>query len=1100
MFKVVRNRRSVVAILGCFALMSPAMVAQSTTGAVVGTIRDTTGAVVPGATVTITNLNTHVRASMQSNQVGEYTFDLLQPGQYSVTVEAPGFRKELFPGIGLAAGDRTREDASLQLGAADQQVTVNGEASLLQTDTSTVSSVVTEESVQNLPLNGRNYISLVTIQPGVTAGPPGAISSGQRPDNRAQSSTVSANGQNDVFNNEMIDGIDNNERNQGFTEVRPSIDAIAEVKVDTNVMDASVGRTAGAVVNVITKGGTDSYHGTLYEFFRNDIFDARDFFARAGVTNKPEYRQNQFGGSIGGPIKKGKTFFFADAEEYRIVQGKSSGLLTVPTLFEEQNPGNFSDINGPVVPTASLDPVGLSYFKLFPAPNVPGAGAVNNYASAPPTVQNSLSLDGRIDQHFINGDTFYGRYSYNNVMTNVPTPFPEVSVDGVSVFPGGGNYGFFGPSSTKAHGVQFNYIHPFSKSLLLQLQAAYTRLDIDTNNPNTGNISSAFGLVNANTPVAPATGGLTPVNFLSGGYTDLGDSPYIPILDVNNTFQYLGSVTYTVRAHTLHIGAGLLRRQLNFFQSSYPLGYVNFAAKTGNSLEDLLTGNAQGYNRGNELIKPGNRSWEPDAYIQDDWRVTNRLTLNLGFRYDIFTAQTEAHNRQANFNYPTLTLITADTDPHIGINTNYKNFAPRIGFALSLDKSTAIHGGFGIAYYPSVYGGAIQVANPPYQYANTCQPCAPFWPVLPAPVPSSTTNLSGNLTYVAKDTNALSLQQFNLFVQHEIGANVISIGYVGDIGHHLPYGTTINIPAPSGPYPNVALVGPPPPQSLLTASTLPNVSTIGASLPAGYSNYNSLQAVFARRFTRGLAFNANYTWAHGLGNTDGSSNSQEVHGLIATLPSYDYGNSSLDISQRFAANFTYDLPFGQSAKGFSALLIKGWGANFIGYWQTGVPFTIGDSYQNPNGLAQINLPDVGTDRPDRMPGASIQPSHKGLTEFFNVQAFTPQAPGTPGNERENALFGPHSRRADLALSKQVKIRELATVQFRAECFNISNTPNFSTPSNTISGWVTPSGGPIPSTGLLPGDISTAAGGFGSITSTVAGINPRQFQFALKILF
>jgi hypothetical protein len=315
--------------------------AQITTADVVGTVTDSSGAVVPGAKVTITNLGTQVRAVTQSNQTGDYVFNLLGPGQYSLTIETSGFKTFVIPDVLLAAGDRARENGRMETGSVQEKVEVTAAAPLLQTDTSSVSSVVTEQSVQDLPLNGRNYINLVTIQPGLNAGPPNAISSGTRPDDRRQPSTVSANGQSDLFNNEMIDGMDNNEREQGFIGVRPSVEAIAEINIDTNVYNAEVGRNAGAVVNIITKSGTNQYHGSAYEFFRNDIFDARDYFAKVGVTNKPEYRQNQFGASIGGPIVKDRTFFFGDVEDLRIVQGKSSGLLTVPTLYEEQHPGDF---------------------------------------------------------------------------------------------------------------------------------------------------------------------------------------------------------------------------------------------------------------------------------------------------------------------------------------------------------------------------------------------------------------------------------------------------------------------------------------------------------------------------------------------------------------------------------------------------------------------------------------------------------------------------------------------------------------------------------------------------------------------------------------
>ncbi len=292
--------------------------AQVTTADVVGTVTDNSGAVVPGAKVTIINQGTKVAATKKSNEVGDYVFNLLIPGHYMVTVEAEAFKKVVFSNITLAAGDRVREDAKLQTGAIEETVEVTSAPPLLQTDSSSVGSVVTEQSVQDLPLNGRNFVNLVDLQPGVNEGEPNAISSGQRPDDRRATSTVSANGQAEVFNNQMIEGMDNNERFQGFIGVRPSIDAIAEVKVDTNDFNAEIGRSAGAVVNIITKSGTDIYHGSAYEYFRNDIFDSREFFTKVGVTDKPEYRQNQFGGSIGGPIVKDKTFFFGDVEDSRI--------------------------------------------------------------------------------------------------------------------------------------------------------------------------------------------------------------------------------------------------------------------------------------------------------------------------------------------------------------------------------------------------------------------------------------------------------------------------------------------------------------------------------------------------------------------------------------------------------------------------------------------------------------------------------------------------------------------------------------------------------------------------------------------------------------
>ena len=1104
--------------------------AQLTNGDVIGTVTDTSGAVIPGAQVTLTNTGTDIVASTTTNGTGDYTFNLLNPGQYTVTIEAKGFKKLVIPGFALAAGDRLRENADMEAGSVEETVQVSAAAPLLQTDSSTVQSTVTEQSVQDLPLNGRNFINLVQVQPGVNAGSPSAISSGQRPNDRAATSTVSANGQSDLYNNQMIDGMDNNVRAQGLIGVSPSIDAIAEVQVQTNNLSADVGFAAGAVVNIITKSGTDTFHGSAFEYFRNDIFDARDWFAKTGTTPKPEYRQNQFGGSIGGPIVKNKTFFFGDVQDNRIIQGLSSGLTTVPSVLEHPGcPGNttgnydFTDNGGTVVPSAFANPVGKAYFSIFPCPNVSSTATFNNYSTVVKQPNMTLSLDGRIDQHFSNGDTLFGRYSYNNVNVNVPSLFPAVTVPGISapVYPGGNLGNFAGDSTTKAHGVALVYDHPFTPNLVMELKTGYTRIDIFSKNLNYGeNVSSAIGLENANTPAALNTTGLAPTYFLTGGYANLGDSFFTPIINTNNTFIYDGSLIYTHGAHNFKVGAQITRRQLNYAQATFPLGFILFAGLTGNSAEDMLTGFPLGYERGNLLINPGYRAWEEGYYAQDDWRVNSKLTLNLGLRYDIFTPFTEAHNRYDNFDYSTLTLIQGTTDPHVGVATNHTNFAPRVGFSASVRPGTVVRGGYGISYYP-ISTALTGNQNPPYAYSNNCVPCFGWWPNLPVPTPSSTTNLSGSLTAVSRNYNTSSVQQFNLMVQQQFGANVFTLGGVGELGRHALFSSTINLPYPNGPYANDATTGPHAPPPLLTATSLPNVSTIAYQSGGATNNYYGLQAVFARRLTSGLEFNVNYTWAHDLGNgsPDGNSGGSAI-GLIPTNPHYDYGNASIDIRHRFATTWTYALPFGKTTKGALALLAKGWTSNMILFWQTGQPFEALNAWTNANGSAQINLPTITTDRPSMVALQSYKAANASLTNWLNLNAFTPQPAGTPGNEASYQFFGPHTRRADLSIFKNFELPEKMTLQFRAEAYNISNTPNFLPPNSTIGGWTegkehgylypikagdnpnfcsatTPS---CTSVGLLPGDTPTSIGGFGTVTSTVPNVNPRQLQFALKLLF
>ncbi len=1086
--------------------------AQVTTGDVLGTVTDQTGAIVQGAKLTLVNLGTGVKSTKNSNEAGSFLFSLLIPGHYSLAVESNGFKGVQISDISLAAGDRVREDVSLLTGSAEETVTVTAAPSLLQTDTSSLTSVVTEQSVQDLPLNGRNFFNLVQVQPGLNQGQSAAISSGNRVDNREQTSTISANGQSDLFNNNMIDGMDNNEKEQGFPGVRPSIDAIAEVKVDTNAFSAEIGRDAGAVVNIITKSGTNTYHGSAYEYFRNDIFNARDFFAYAananlgrGGTPKPEWRQNQFGGSIGGPVVHDKTFFFADVEDLRLVVGQPSGLQTVPTAYEQASGGmDFTDSGGTLLTPSQISAPGLAYFKMYPAPNTGGPGALsNNFIAAPNETQFALTLDGRIDQHFNNGDQLFGRYSYNKVDTVIPGDFPAVTVAGMKVQPEGNNAA--GPSTTSAHGVALNYVHILTPNLAMEFKMGYTRIGIQSLPFNYGqDVSSAIGLENVNTNSYPGQGGL--LQIYPGPFANVGDTGGVPILNHNNIFQYMASANYTHGPHSIKVGAQIIRRQLNYFQSIFPLGIAISCDETGNYLEDFVAGQVCAYVRLATLNKPGYRTSENSAFVQDDWRLTRSLTLNLGLRYDIFPAITEAHGQEANFDYPTLTLITGQQSEHVGIHTRYSNFAPRIGFADSLWKGGVLRGGFGISYYPIAQGQQIQEINPPYSYNQTIitfPPSPSFWPVLQPLVPASTTNLSGGLVYEPPNFNTSYVEQFNLMAQQQVGANVFTIGGVGELNRHGWFFGTINAPLPDGPYPNDATQGPPPPLPYLTINALPNVTNIQASTSWGTDNYYAMQAIFARRFTHGLVFNANYTWAHGLGDTDSSSGGDGATGSYVYNPRYDYGSTGLDVRHRIAANWSYQLPFAKDAHGANAVLFKGWEWNALLFWQTGLPFVVTNGWSNQYGFGQTNSYS-GSNRLNYVSGQSFYAADKSINQWLNPAAFTPQAAGTLPLGGNNAQYGPHIRRADMSFNKKFDLTEKFAAQFRAELYNISNTPSFQNPNSTIYGWTEgpqhDGAHPISAVGLLPGDIATAASGFGTITSTSTNINPRVFQFALKILF
>jgi hypothetical protein len=1057
-------------------LLCPMGIAQITTADLVGTVTDKSGAVVQNASVTLRNTGTSEIRKAATDKTGGYTFSLLQVGHYDLEVSSPGFKSFQLSDINLAVGERRRADVELSLGVSSETVEVSAEAApALQTDSATVGSVVNYAQVQDLPLNGRNFINLVQVQPGINAGQPTSISSGNRPDSRRQTSSISANGQTDSYNNNLIDGLDNNERLQGFIGVRPAIDSIEQIRVDTNSYSAEMGRAAGAIVNIITKAGSNNFHGSVYEFFRNDIFNARDAFDNVAGSRKPEYRQNQFGGSLGGPIVRNRTFFFVDAEWFRSIQGMTY-TTTVPTNYEQEHPGDMSDYcpnlgtpcaGYPILPTPYLNPIALKYFSLFPRPN--RAGFVNNYTSTPNRTQYATTVDARIDHHFSSNDLVFVRYGYNPVDTTVAGAFPKVN--GIS--PGGAMFSYPGVNKEASQNIQTSYVHIFNPNLLLKLQGGYTRINIRSLPDNYGkSVSNEMGLTNANLPGDPTTTGLTPMYFALNDYASLGGGVYQPIYDINNSFQYSGSVNYNRGAHSISFGGSILRRQLNYFQSVFPTGaYViiplGLPTLGVNSLPYFLTGTAFQYMRSNVVNRPGYRAWETGAYFQDNWRVNDRLTLNLGIRYEVFTPYTEVHNYITNFDMDTLKIVQAsNSNPTANVKTEHGDFSPRIGFAASLNSSTVLRGGFGMSYYPT----DELPSNPPSVY-NYTQYLVNFSTPAPIPAPVDPNTFATNpnvtlLTTKARNLRPLYVEQFNLALQKQVGPQFFTIGYVGQLGRQLIVRSDLNRPDPPGANQ--------PARPLIYAAQLPYVQQIQNRRNGAISSYNSLQTTYSLQSSFGLNMNVNYTWAHTLTNTGFASANNGLGttyqpNLLNDNLDYDYGNADTDIRHRVAMTLNYQLPFGKHLTGAAGVLAKGWQLNSLAYWQTGLPITA----SNTNGQARIPL--VTGDRPNVLHNPNLNdPSPR---NWFDKTAFELQTPGTLGNSGRNTIVGPRDRRVDLSLFKSFALREPFTLQFRAECYNVTNTPNWGMPNIN---WQLPNGG--------------------TINSTATGEIPRQYQFALKVLF
>lgn len=1032
------------ALFAAFAVTSHGLLAQESTGNIVGSVKDASGATINQATVTIENVGTHeTRQAITTN--GQYAFTTLKLGLYSVTITAPGFRTEHTTEFPLAAGDSRRVDAALAVGATSETVEVSETGTLLKTDTSTIDTSIPAQAIEELPTNGRNLIALAQdLVPGATSGNPGNIASGQKPDDRRQASSISVNGQPVVNNNFLIDGLDNNERFIGIIGVRPSIDGVAELHVQTNLYSADVGRTAGGVINVITKSGTNQFHGTVFEFIRNDALDGRDYFA----LTKPELRQNQFGGSLGGPILRNKAFAFLDYEGLRIISGTTSTSL-VPSAYEEQHPGDLTDIGGPLIPTSQLNSIALNYFKLYPAPN-----NGKNFTYSPNATQYGETADARFDYHFNDNNLFFARYTINQTDSFTPPALPAVG----AINPVGNPNSYPGTTTERQQNIQLNYVHIFTPHLLLELKSGYTRVNEFALPLNYGqNFANQLGLVNAN--LDSRSSALTPM--LVGPYATLGEANYEPISDLDNTYQYAGTLSWSHGAHTVRTGGILLRRQVNNFQSAQGAGQYTFTGSNVAALTSFLEGIAFQYVRSNQLYSNSYRTWEPSGFVQDDWHVLHNLTLNIGLRYTVLTPFTEHHNQLSNFDPVNARLLVAgvgNVSKSAGVKVDYSDFAPRLGFSFEPRTGTVIRGGYGISYFPMASGSHMSLQNAPFTFNY-----GPIYNVslsTPAPIPvaSDPSNPFGTIAG-AVDLNFKNaeMNQTSLEVSQSLKGTVFTARYVGGFGRRLPqvFGN-IDVPAPSATTTSATL------QSLRPYyAQLPKVTAIQDVFTHGSSSYNALQIEVERRATRGLTIIANYNYAHELDNLS-------VSGLVVPAQSstYDYGNSSLDFRHKAGGGITYALPFARKSHGLTRALAADWQLNTVGRWQTGIPFNI------TNGSPRANV-GTGSDRPNLVGNPFV--ANPSVKQFFNAAAFAPQALGTLGNTEVNLLHGPHQRSVDVSLLKEFPLREALHMQFRAESFNITNTPNLSTPTSSIS--------------------SSAVG---TITST-NGI-ARQLQFALKLLF
>ncbi|MGI8959209.1 MAG: carboxypeptidase regulatory-like domain-containing protein [Bryobacteraceae bacterium] len=1072
-----------------------ALRAQVDTASIVGTIKDPSGAVIQGAHVTVTNIATGEAQTVTTGSNGSYLFPYLRVGTYSVAAEAPGFKKAATENVALNVQDRKQLDISMQLGTANQEVKVTETEPLIDTQTADVGHVVDAQQVQDLPLNGRRYDQLALLAAGVN---PASASFQQRAEG-----VFSVNGNSSTQNNFVIDGADNNSfttnlQDQSAQTVQPAVDSLQEFKLQTRDYNVEYGRSAGGVINASLKSGTNAFHGDVYEFLRNADLDANDFFLnRAGVP-RFAFQQNQFGATLGGPIRKNTTFFFANWEGTRIRQGQTL-VGTVPTPLMRQ--GNFTEfsslpsspsavvpqfsncINNGILSAACIDPVAAKIFALYPLPNtnraqegVPGGFNGNNYIASTKASRDSDEGGFRIDHKISDSDNIYGHLIIYDLRRYFPGIFTQANpiADGTTD-------STLGRNNDRGTNATLAWVHLFNASLFNDAHFTFNRAASHSQQPPIGqNVYSQFGLTGI--PVFPGiTGGLP--EFDVSGFSQMGSPRWLPQNQFAQIWQFKDAVSLVRGSHTLKGGIEWRRDADNFLDLCCNRGFYNFSGQyTGQGVTDFLLGlpaNEELENLNVAHIYRNGFNW----FVSDTWRAAKRLTINYGVRYEYASPLFERQNHVTNFDpslnngqggLHTVPANASGTFERTTVHPVLDNFAPRAGLALQVTPRLVLRAGAGI-YYESYYryGSESQLAlNPPFltdHAVNNSPSEAPplllqngFPPGFLAPVDVNDIPAVSQLQLRTVNSNIVpsTIYEASLGLQYSFSNNwLVEANYAGNRGRHLWNLTNLN----QG---NLVTPGSPPvfPFPLFMQGTLPtNVEFLDSN---ANSTYNALQLTLDKNMSRGLTFHLAYTFSKALSQT-----SDFEAGLFGIQDRYHlrYGYWDNDTPHRFVGSFTYELPVGKGRQfnpsGIVGGVLGDWQLNAIATYASGQPITIGTPFNSSETGGGQFANCIAT--------AHI---HQTIDHWLDPNAYSQPAQFTFGNcSPTPGPRAPGISNWDMSLFKMFPITETKVIQFRAEAFNIWNTPQFGSPNSIIN---TPS--------------------FGQISSLSSP--PRQIQFALKFYF